>query len=416
ALIYVFVVGQHLLPGKKETKKPEEVPETADLSDMYKVKENLFEIWIGEEIPMEGVKLKDLGLQQHDLTLIAVTREDENLYFKEPDYKVQAEDLLLVQGSEQAAETFCAENDEFTFLGSPESELKYSISTAELAEAVIPPRSPLIGDKIGDIRLSDKYGMLPIAYYRDGKPHHHGVNETELQEGDALLLYGPREKMRDFDPEKEMLVYYRPGKPDVSPRLKKLAPIAALILLGVILVAALDFFPIAISALAGAAIMVLAGILTPQDAYRAIDWKTLVLIGGMYPLGVALNSTGTADLIGEFLVGSLGELGPLFVMGGISLLAMILTQPMHNAAVAIIMTPIAIQSANAMGADPKAFCIAVIVSCSATFVMPYGHPAPFMVQEPGEYSAKDYLKFGAGLNVLALAVILLVIPLFWSMG
>jgi len=146
-----------------------------------------------------------------------------------------------------------------------------------------------------------------------------------------------------------------------------------------------------------------------------IDWRTLVLIGGMYPLGLALNETGAADLIGEGLIAALGGFGPLAVLGGVAVLSMILTQPIHNAAVAIIMTPIAINAATSMGSNPKAFCIGVIVACSATFLMPYGHPAPFLVQEPGGYHARDYLRFGAVLNLITLLVILLLVPLLWPL-
>ena len=121
-------------------------------------------------------------------------------------------------------------------------------------------------------------------------------------------------------------------------------------------------------------------------------------------------------MIGDSLVRGLGGMGPVAVMGGIVLLAMVLTQTMHNAAVAIIVTPIAIGSAQTLGSDPGAFCVAVIVACSATFMMPYGHPAPYLVQEPGGYTQGDYIRFGLGLNVLAAAVILLVVPILWPLG
>lgn len=416
ALIYIFLIGQRLLPGKKEIESPEDETVTADLADTYALEERIFEVWVSESIEEDGLPLGELEIEKHGLTLITVTRESETLYFKGPDFKVYAEDLLLLQGNEDAVKEFCNTYNELTFLGNPKSQVKYPISTAELAEAVVPPRSPYIGKKVSDINFVDKYGMTVIAYYRDDKPHRTHVQDTVIEKGDSLLLYGPREIMREFEPKKEMLIYYKPGDPEVSSKMKRLAPVSAAILFAVILVAAIDIMPIAVSALAGAVLMILIGIINPQQAYNAIDWKTLVLIGGMYPLGIALNETGTANLIGDFLVNTLGDFGPIVVMGGIVLLTMALTQPMHNAAVAIIMTPIAIQIANTMGADPKAFCVAVIVSCSATFIMPYGHPAPFMVQEPGEYTSKDYFKFGIGLNVLALIVILTIVPLMWSVG
>lgn len=111
----------------------------------------------------------------------------------------------------------------------------------------------------------------------------------------------------------------------------------------------------------------------------------------------------------------LGGFGPLAVMAGVTVLCMVLTQPIHNAAVAIIMTPVAINAASMMDANPRAFCVAVIVACSAAFFMPYGHPAPFLVQKPGGYAASDYVRFGAGLGVITLAVILGLVPVLFPL-
>jgi di/tricarboxylate transporter len=299
-------------------------------------------------------------------------------------------------------------------MGAPRSQEKYPVSSAELAEAVVPPRSPAIGKTPREMNFREDFGLTVIAYYRDGRPIANFSHDVKMQEGDGLLFYGPRQAIRDFEPDKEILVYHKPGKPEVSAKQRKMAPWAALILFAVIAAAAADLVSIAVSAIAGAVLMTLIGIINPVKAYDAIDWKIIVLIGGMYPLGIALSQTGAADLIGDMLVSSLGEFGPLAVMAGVVLLCMILTQPIHNAAVAIIMTPIAINAAELMGSNPRAFCVAVLVACSTTFLMPVGHPAPLLVQKPGKYTTADYVRFGLPLNILALAVILIVVPLVWS--
>ncbi len=167
------------------------------------------------------------------------------------------------------------------------------------------------------------------------------------------------------------------------------------------------------TAVAGALLMVLTGVVSPQGVYGAIDGRTLVLVGAMYPLGQALNATGAADFIGGALIAALGGFGSIAVLAGLVLLCMVLTQPIHNAAVAIIMTPIAINAADLLGVSPRGFCVAVVVACSTAFLMPYGHPATYLVQEPGGYTAGNYLKFGIGLNLIAFAVILLLVPLLW---
>lgn len=413
ALVYIVVLGQHLLPGEERAPDPIDVPKVPDLVETYGLRDRLYEVWVSEEIEDETLRLSNLQIVDAGLTLIAIVRESEELIEPAADMEIEHGDMLLLQGREESVRQFADNQKVMTFVGPPKSQEKYPISTGELAEAVVPPRSSAIGRPASALDLEGKFGMRPIAYYRDDAPHRTDVGLTKLREGDSILVYGPREKMREFEPEKDLLIYFKPGEPEVSTELKHKAPLASLILLAVIVPAAVGLLPIAATAVAGALAMVLTGIIPPAKVYDAIDGRTLVLIGAMYPLGVALNETGAADAVGEALIAGLGGFGPLAVLAGIAVLCMVLTQPIHNAAVAIIMTPVAINAAGLLDVDPRGFCVAVVVACSAAFLMPYGHPAPFLVQEPGNYRAGDYLRFGIGLNVLALAVILLVVPLVW---
>lgn len=415
ALVYLFFIGQNLLPGKSEAPAPSRVPVTANLIEVYDLEDRIFEVWISEASEESPYSVKDIKLEERGLTLLTLVREGDRLLFPSDEFTVGEGDTLLLQGREEVITELCEEFDWMTFIGPPKGQEKYPISTAELAEAVVPPRSPAVGKTVRELEFIEELGLTPIAYYRENRPVRTGARDTELQEGDSILFYGPRNRLREFDPEKELLVYFKPGKPEVSTKLKQKAPLAAAILVAVILVAALDWFPIAITAIAGAALMLLSGIVEVKRVYDAIDWRTLVLIGGMYPLGIALNSSGAADLIGEALVGTLGGFGPLPLLGGIVVLTIILTQPIHNAAAAIIMTPIAINAAEMVGSNPRAFCVAVVVACSATFLMPYGHPAPLLVQEPGNYRSSDYFRFGIGLEVVTILVILGVVPLIWGL-
>ena len=413
AMIYILAIGQHLLPGKKEVPAPEDVPKTPNLIETYGLENRLFEVWVSEDLQEEEIHMDTFDLHTLGLIPIALVRQSEQLIIPTGTQDIKKGDMILMQGQEQAVKAFAEEHPLLTFVGPPKSQEKYPISTAELAEAVVPPRSPVVGKTVEELDILKTYGMTAIAYYRSNQPHRTDAQRVRLKEGDSLLVYGPREKMRDFNPEKELLIYYKPGEPSVSQKSKKLAPLAALILLLVIAPAAAGILPIAVTAVTGALCMVLTRIIPPKDAYRAIDGQTLILVGAMYPLGHALNSSGAADFIGEVLISGLGSFGPVAVLGGLVLLCMVLTQPIHNAAVAIIMTPIAINAAMLLDADPRGFCAAVIVACSAAFLMPYGHPAPYLVQDPGGYQAADYLKFGIGLNLIAFVIILVMVPILW---
>ena len=147
--------------------------------------------------------------------------------------------------------------------------------------------------------------------------------------------------------------------------------------------------------------------------YEHVEWRTIVLVGGMYPLGLAMEKTGAAGLISNLLAETLGTFGPHITMMGVTLITLLLTQALHGAAVAVIMTPVALDTASLLGIEPKAFAVAVIVGATAAYLLPEGHPAPHMVQSPGSYEAKDYLKFGAGLVVITLVIVAVIVPLMW---
>jgi di/tricarboxylate transporter len=159
--------------------------------------------------------------------------------------------------------------------------------------------------------------------------------------------------------------------------------------------------------------MMLIGILTPEQAYEQVEWRTVVLVGGMYPLGLALEESGAAGLISELIANSLGQLGPLAALMGIFTTALLLTQTLHGAADAIIMTPVALDTASLLEVEPRAFAVAVIIGAAATYLLPVGHPAPLLVQRPGSYKTKDYIRFGLGLTVITAIITAVRVPLIW---
>jgi di/tricarboxylate transporter len=155
--------------------------------------------------------------------------------------------------------------------------------------------------------------------------------------------------------------------------------------------------------------------MTPLVAYRQIDWRTLILIGGMYPVGTALQKTGAAGQAADLIVVVFGSLHPAWSLLAVGFLTLLLTQPMHSAVAALIMTPVAIQVASQLQADPTGFAVAVVVGASASFLMPVGHPAVMLVQGPGRYQNGDYFRFGIGPVLLVLGVIAFIIPLLWPL-
>ncbi len=197
-----------------------------------------------------------------------------------------------------------------------------------------------------------------------------------------------------------------------APRLDK-APTALLIMMAVLIPVIFDWVPIAIAVIAGVILMVLTGCLTMEEAYQSIEWKAIFLIAGMLPLGIAMEQTGAAQFIAEGMVGLIGGIGPVAVMAGLFLLAAVASQVMPNPAVAVLLAPIAFNTANDLGISPYPLMMIVAISASAAFLSPVGHSANILVMGPGGYRFADYTKVGIPLTIVVLLISLVVVPIFW---
>ena len=268
-----------------------------------------------------------------------------------------------------------------------------------LVEVVLSPRTTLAGKTLRQIHFRDKYGLSVLAIWREGRAYRSNLRDMALRFGDALLLYGPRERLQVLGAEPDFLVLTEAAQE--APRLNK-APIALLIMAAVLTPVILDWLPIAIAAVAGVVLMVLTRCLTMEEAYRSIEWKAVFLIAGMLPLGIAMEQTGAASFLAEGMVGLVGPLGPLAVMAGLFLLAALASQVMPNPAVAVLLAPIALNTANDLGISPYPLMMAVAVSASAAFLSPVGHSANVLVMGPGGYRFSDYTKVGIPLTLVVL--------------
>jgi di/tricarboxylate transporter len=279
-----------------------------------------------------------------------------------------------------------------------------------LLEVALSPRTTLTGRTLRRINFRDKFGLSVLAIWREGRAYRSDLRDMALRFGDALLLYGPRERLRVLGSEPDFLVLTEEAQE--APRLSK-APFALAIMALVLAPVILDILPIVIAAVAGVVLMILTRCLSMEEAYRAIEWKAVFLIAGMLPLGIAMEQTGAAKLLAEAVVGLVGPLGPLAVTAGLFILAALASQVMPNPAVAVLLAPIALNTANDLGISPYPLMMAVAVSASAAFLSPVGHSANVLVMGPGGYRFSDYTKVGIPLTLVTLVVVLIVLPIFW---
>ena len=308
----------------------------------------------------------------YGLSIQGIIRKGSTELMPSPDEVLQSGDTLIIKGEQK---------DLLTIEGLQKLEIETQsepdlaeLETAEtgLIEAVLSPRSTLAGKAIRELDFRTKYGVTILAIWRGGRAYRSHLRDMKLQFGDALLLFGPRRKLRLFAGEPDFLVLSEEALPE--PRSNK-AALSVMIMALVLIPVILNWLPIAIAAVIGVAFMILTGCIKMEEAYRLIEWKAIFLIAGMLPLGIALEQTGAAQLIGDTVVSLLGSAGPLAVSAGLFLLASLGSQFMPNPAVAVLLAPIALSTAADMGISPYPLMMIVAVSSSAAFLSPVGHPA-----------------------------------------
>lgn len=279
-----------------------------------------------------------------------------------------------------------------------------------LFEVVLSPHTTLDGKTLRELHFREKYSLSVLAVWRGGRPYRSQLRDMQLRFGDALLLHGLRDSFKVLGTEPDFLVLTEEAQQ--APRIEK-APLALLILFAFVASVFLGILPIALAAVIGATVMVLTGVLSMEEAYRYIDWKSVFLIAGMLPLGIALQQTGAAELIAQGLLNAAGKLGPFGIMGGLFLLTAVTSQIMPNAAVTVLMAPIAISASMELGISPLPFAMIVAISASSSFLSPVAHPANSLIMGPGGYRVTDFIKVGIPLTIVILLITLLILPFFW---
>ncbi len=415
ATLYSLLLGRYLLPDTALDDDGPSYLSQDELVDTYGMTDRIWEVVVLPESQVVGRTLRDSGLGAgYGVSVIATIRAGSTSAVTRGSAPIEAGDILLIGGRSERVMQI-AERSNLELIGTPRSVSRFPLSEAELVEVIVPPRSEVVGKTLRELDFRNEHDLTAVAVWHTKRPIRTDIADHRLLPGDTLLLYGPRSTTRAFQPRPEYLWMNPPPQQEAPDELRHLAPYSALILLGVIVVASLGLMSVGIAALAGAAATILIGVLSPQDAYERVGWGTVILIAGMFPLGIALRNTGGAELIAEGLIDLLEPFGTIAILAGVALITMLLTQPIHNAAVAVIMTPVAIDVASRLDSNPHAFAAAVIIAASANFLLPVGHPAPLLVQAPGRYTVANYLKFGAGLCVVAMLITVAVIPLVWPL-
>jgi di/tricarboxylate transporter len=270
----------------------------------------------------------------------------------------------------------------------------------------------LIGRTLKGQRFREHYGLQVLGVNRHGERLHRKVSLLQLRMGDVLLVQGPVAKIEEAadDPTFRLLGDLSAKRPNT-----KRAPLAIGIFIGVLALATFEVIGLPIAMMLGALLVFATRCITPQEAYCDVEWKAIILIGCMLALGVAMESTGGARYLSSLIVQGVGLANPLLLLGGFFFLTVFLTQPMSNQAAAIVVLPIALQTAFDLQLNPRAFAMVIAFAASCSFVTPL-EPSCIMVYGAGRYRFVDFLKVGTLLTLIIFAIVILLVPIVWPLN
>ena len=405
-LLFISLLGWRLTPRREGQRAPEE---------LFEIEDYISEMLIPEGSKFAGQTIYHLTAvmeEETEATVVGLIRGERHIPAPSPFEILQAGDILMV---EAAPDDFKALIDRLGLeLAECKGDCRATLGSEDirLMEAVIPPDSPLPGKTAADLHLRRNYGVNLLAIARRGRRLKRRLGQTQFIIGDILLLQGSDESLQAALQAFKCLPLAERGLRVGQPR--KVLP-AIGIFVSAMLLTTLNLLPVHIAFVAASVIMVLTGLVSPTDIYNSIDWPIIVLLGAMFPLGHALESTGGALLIADKLLLLSKHFPPTATLAVLMVGTLLLSNVVNNAAAAVLMAPIAIMLAKGMSVSVDPFLMAVAVGASCAFLTPVGHQSNALVMAPGGYRFGDYWRFGLPLSVLVTAVAVFLIRYFWPM-
>ncbi len=382
------------------------------LREQYDADERMFVVRLPKHSDLPETTLGKSRLADvFDFRVLAIFREGQLDLMPGSDETLTGGDLLLIEGQPEDMEVLRGlqeleiESRVGAHLGKLESE------RLTLLDATLDPRSSLAGKTVGELNFRERYGIELAGIWREGSAVNADLANEVLNIGDALLLLGPRDRLQLLSNDPDFLILTPLGQ---TPPDTRRAPLAAAIMLGVVLTVLLGYLPISVAAVFGGSIMILTGCLSMEQAYRAIDWRAIFLIAGMLPLGTAMQDSGAASWLAARVMELLGGAGPWPVIIGLYVVTAAATIVIPAAALVVLMSPIVLSSMAELGLQPQTAMMAMAMA-AASFMSPISHPANILVMGPGGYRFVDYLKVGVPLTLVVFAAAMILVPWLWPL-
>jgi len=400
--LFLYFIGIRMIPERRKEKQ---------LTDQFEMQSFLTDIIINPESELVGKLLNQRKMAEElDIDVIRVFKKHGDRSAQRSEVLLEGGDILRIRGNAGEIKKLM-DREDFSIKSQSEwadEDLQHGQDA--LLEAVVAPDSSLDNKRLGDFPFYEKFGGVPLAIRKSGKIFHDKLSDVKLSGGDSILLSMSSERVVELENAPSFVVVSQIGH-RLYREEKTLLAIG--ILAGVVAFAALGIISIVVSAIAGVILMILTGCLSTDEAYEAVNWKVIMLLAGVLPLGTAMDQTGAAELMALGMVDLLQNFGPTVLMSGFFLFTLLITGVMSNNASAALLAPIAIEVASSIGVQPEPFLYSVTFAASLSLITPFGYQTNTMIYGPGQYTMWDFFKVGAPLNLLFWILSTIFIPIFY---
>jgi len=405
--VYLLTVGVRLTP--------ERVPPNEGLLEEYEIDDYLTEVMVNPDSPLLGETISTAFGRaegpEADVDVVQFVRDGRT--FGEPlaRKELRAGDRLRLRAARDILAQV-VDIDGLSVIGTPtEPDLGEVDEEQTLVEVVVPSGSFLVGESLASATFRQRFDATVLAFRSRGTLVRDRMEDVDVQVGDTLLVQGPPSSIDRLAATREFIVAHEVGNPDYR---REKAPLAIATILGVVILPALGLLDIVVSALGGVVVMVVTGVLRPPELYESVNWEVIFLLAGVIPLGIALEQSGAAALLGSLVAETATILPPIGVLWVFYLTTALVTAVVSNNASVVLMLPVAVAAAEDVGADPFAFVLAVTFAASTAFISPIGYQTNLFVYGPGGYTFADYLRVGTPLLLLLSVVTVVGIAAGWS--
>ena len=406
-ILYFLTIGKWLLPDNKIESSAAPALTKTYFADTYGIEGDVYELLVTVDSPLVGMQVGDAEELEGIPRLLAIRNTDEPRMAPPSDEMIWVGTILGVMGTRDvvgrfALEYHCRLQPRVKTFGG-----LFNPSRAGISEIVVPPGSKMIGQSIGEARLRKRYGISVLAVNRRGNIINEEVREQVLEAGDCLVSHSTWRDLSELQTERKFIVATDIPKEEQRPH--KVGQALAFFALSIGMIIFTDF-RLSIALLAGALGMILTNVLTIDEAYNSVSWKTVFLVASLIPIGMAMELTGTAAWIAQQAMVLLGNMPDIAVQIVIAVLATVFSLVMSNVGATTILVPIAISIALATGANPTMYALIVALSTSNAFILPT-HQVNALIIGPGGYRVADFVRVGSGMSVIFLVVMLTMVNL-----